>query len=434
MVHGKTRSFFVHDKGTVQEVARNVVETQEEDNAFYVCDLRELKARAQVWRQELPGVVPYYAVKACSDPVVIDTLAMEGFNFDCSNKNEIQRVLKSGVDASRIVYANPAKQASHLDYAKNVGVTLMTFDCVEELEKISDRNARLLLRFAVDGKEQGIKTAQKFGCRLSEAEHVLKTAIKLGISVVGVAFQLGSVSCGPDGMRVAIQQSRQLFDMGARLGIQMTTLNIGGGFPGGLRKLDFFAKVCAAVRSALDTHFPESCGTNVIAEPGRFFAASSYALAVKVVAKRTRLTSIDGTLRKKHDVYVNESQLNCVPRALYALMDIKHAPLSPPYERRRNELTTLWGATCHPRDAFEDGVPYFDVSVGEWLLMDNVGAYGLVNACGFNGIGFPPVHYRTDPEDVGRVSRLLQASKLSPGYSQPDKVLKTAEEDSPRKS
>ncbi|KAK8776857.1 hypothetical protein V5799_029798 [Amblyomma americanum] len=60
----------------------------------------------------------------------------------------------------------------------------------------------------------------------------------------------------------------------------------------------------------------------------------------------------------------------------------------PPYDRAYTHLTTLWGATCHQMDKLEDVVPFFEVSVNEWLLMDNVGAYGLVPASGFYGTAF----------------------------------------------
>lgn len=419
MEQDKPGSFFVHDEGSVRDIAMNVIEMQEEDNAFYVCDLRVLKNRVQDWRRELPRVVPFYAIKANTDPVIIETLENEGFNFDCTNKREIQLVLKCGVDPNRIIYANPAKQVSHLEYARSVGITFMTFDCVEELRKISDKNSRLLLRFATGGER--VKERQlelKFGCPLADAEQVLRTATKLGHSVVGVAFHLGSVSCTPESYQAAIEQAKKLFDLAGRLGIQMSVLNIGGGMLGSHRKMDLFAEVSAGIRTALETHFPPSSGTTVIAEPGEFFATSPYNLAVKVVAKRSRLTSIDGTVREHHDIYVNESTENSIPRTMYRLVDIVPSPLTPPYERPRNQLATLWGATCHPRDAFERDVPFFDVSVGEWLLMDNVGAYGMVKACGFNGCGIPPVHYRTESDDVERVSCILQASRLAPGYSQ----------------
>ncbi|XP_077564451.1 ornithine decarboxylase 1-like [Haemaphysalis longicornis] len=427
MEQGKVGSFFVHTEGSVRDIAKKVVGTQEEDNAFYVCDLRQLKTLVQFWQKELPRVVPYYAIKANPDPVIVKTLQEEGFNFDCSNKREIQLVLNSGVDPKRIIYANPAKQASHLDYAEGVGVTLMTFDCVMELHKINDKNARLLFRFAMGGQRpQEIKVERKFGCRLADAEEVLRAAMNLGHAVVGVAFHLGCVSCMAETYQVAIEQARKLFDLGAHLGIEMSVLDIGGGFFGSIRKLDQLAQVFAGVRSALDLYFPPSCGTVVIAEPGEFFVTSLYTLAVKIVAKRTRLSTTNGRVRKQHDVYVNESRENSVPRDMYKFLDIAYSPLSPPYERPRNQLTNLWGATCHTLDVIEDGVLFFDVSVGEWLLMDNAGAYGMAEACGFNGFGFPPVHYRTEREDVQRVSGILQASELSPGYSQPEAALRNA--------
>ncbi|KAH7946302.1 hypothetical protein HPB49_022925 [Dermacentor silvarum] len=100
--------------------------------------------------------------------------------------------------------------------------------------------------------------------------------------------------------------------------------------------------------------------------------------------------------------------------------------MQPPYNRPRKYLTTLWGDTCHPLDMLEDSVPFFEVSVGEWLVIDNVGAYGMVKASGFNGTGFPPVHYITHAEDAPRVARLLEASPLTPGYSQPLQAMKKA--------
>ncbi|XP_065304594.1 ornithine decarboxylase-like [Dermacentor albipictus] len=415
---------FVHVGGTFREVAMKVVQEQEEDNAFYVCDLRELKNRVRLWRQELPRVVPHYAIKACTDPVVMQTLACEEVNFDCSNKWEIEVLVSAGIDVTRIIYANPAKQTSHLEFAKNVGVTLMTFDCAEELEKISDKKARLLLRIKVQTDALGCKMASKFGCSLEEAASLLHTAISLGLSVIGVAFHAGAINYSPEAFTLGIAQAREVFDIANELGMEMSVLDIGGGFPGGIRKRDSFEKICQAVRDALDLHFPESSGISVIAEPGQYMVTAPYTMAAKVIAKRTRQTSIDGALCYHHDVYLNASKENCVPREMYTFLDISYQPLNPPYNRARKHLTTLWGATCHPLDKLEDCVPFFEVSVGEWLAIDNVGAYGMVNANGFNGTGFPPVHYITDAEDAPRVAHFLEASPLTPGYSQPLQAMK----------
>lgn len=48
----------------------------------------------------------------------------------------MSKVLNLGVDPSRIIFANPVKQASHIRHAASSGVDVMTFDNETELHKI----------------------------------------------------------------------------------------------------------------------------------------------------------------------------------------------------------------------------------------------------------------------------------------------------------
>ena len=58
------------------------------------------------------------------------------------------------------------------------------------------------------------------------------------------------------------------------------------------------------MRPALDTYFPEGSGVRIISEPGRFFVASAFTLAVNVIAKRAvpRDSSADETGAFKQNV------------------------------------------------------------------------------------------------------------------------------------
>ncbi len=47
-------------------------------------------------------------------------------------------VLDHGVSPDRIIYANPLKQISHLQFAAKMGVDCMTFDTEGELRKIKE--------------------------------------------------------------------------------------------------------------------------------------------------------------------------------------------------------------------------------------------------------------------------------------------------------
>ena len=86
--------------------------------------------------KKFPRIEPYYAVKCNSDINLLKLLAFLGVGFDCASKNEIQTILDLGVSADRIIYANPCKQLSYLQYAYENGVNLMTFDNEQELYKI----------------------------------------------------------------------------------------------------------------------------------------------------------------------------------------------------------------------------------------------------------------------------------------------------------
>ncbi|XP_037503419.1 ornithine decarboxylase-like, partial [Rhipicephalus sanguineus] len=180
----KETSIFSH--GTAEEVAREIYQKQDEDDAFFVCDLRDITRKVELWHQCLPRVTPFFAIKACGDPVVLAELNAQNVNFDCSNNTEIQTILEMGVDPDRIIYAHPVKSTSHMKFAAAHGVTLMTFDCVEELQKIVDKNARLLLRIKGDSDGCKISFDQKFGCSVDEARHILETARDLHCNVVGV--------------------------------------------------------------------------------------------------------------------------------------------------------------------------------------------------------------------------------------------------------
>lgn len=47
-----------------------------------------------------------------------------------------------------------------------------------------------------------------------------------------------------------------------------------------------FWQIAAVINPALDKYFPVDCGVRIIAEPGRYYVASAYTLAVNIIAKK----------------------------------------------------------------------------------------------------------------------------------------------------
>lgn len=53
-------------------------------------------------------------------------------------QREIILVMNCNVPATRIIFANPMKFPSHIEFAKKVGVQIMTADTEDELRKIKE--------------------------------------------------------------------------------------------------------------------------------------------------------------------------------------------------------------------------------------------------------------------------------------------------------
>ena len=60
--------------------------SQDHEDPFYVVDLGRLLELYRGWREALPTVSPFYAVKCNDDPALLKTLAALGTGFDCASK------------------------------------------------------------------------------------------------------------------------------------------------------------------------------------------------------------------------------------------------------------------------------------------------------------------------------------------------------------
>lgn len=89
------------------DVIRDVVGGGQED-PFYVMDLGEVVARYHHWKEMMPRVEPFYAVKCNDDKLLVSTLAALGAGFDCASKAELQMVTGLGVRPERIIFVECA--------------------------------------------------------------------------------------------------------------------------------------------------------------------------------------------------------------------------------------------------------------------------------------------------------------------------------------
>ncbi|KAJ2779016.1 Ornithine decarboxylase [Coemansia javaensis] len=388
---------------SVRDALRARVAQPDAEDAFFVADLGEVRRQFAQWTALLPRVQPFFAVKCNPDPLVVGLLARMGAGFDCASKAEIQQALHAGARTGDIIYAHPCKPASHLRFARAAGVGLMTFDNADELAKMSQLfpGAKAVLRILADDSGALCQLGLKFGAAPDATRPLLAAARELGVDVVGVSFHVGSGCQSAAAFADAVRRARAVFDQAADLGFELTVLDVGGGFPGrGDQSGLSFAAVSAVLRAALDEHFPPAaCGhVRVIAEPGRYFVASAFSLAVNVVARR-RVARPDGPAFM---YYVNDGvygSFNCImfdhqhpaPRVLTCRGRFADGgddgDLGPLY------ASSVWGPTCDSIDCIVPAGALPELLIGDWLVFDAMGAYTICAASRFNGFKISDLVY-----------------------------------------
>ena len=327
----------------------------------YIIDLDSVHRAHKLWSQMFPAVRPYYAVKCCPDPMVVQTLFECGAAFDCASPAEVDMVK----DKSRIIYANPCKRPEDIEYVRGCGVRRTTFDSVCELEKLGAGYWDLIMRIKADDPMARCPMGNKFGADESDWAELAQVAPPG--SIKGVSFHVGSFAGSADAHALAIAKARRAFTLLESFGHTPTVLDIGGGFSS--ENLETILPVSAAINVALVAN---GFGTSeVIAEPGRFFVEHAIELHTKVVGLKPGCVTVDDSLY---------GAFNCV------VMD--HARPVPrvtgPSERR-----TVFGCTCDGADVIGEALSVpAGLKVGDVVTWPRMGAYTLAAVTSFNGLPF----------------------------------------------
>nr|CAD7405638.1 unnamed protein product [Timema poppensis] len=372
----------VDDGTSLEKVLRNITESEVQEDAFYVFDVGDIVRKYEIFTSKLPRVTPFYAVKCNNKTIVLEVLATLGANFDCASKGEINQVLDLGIDQSRILFAKPTKLASHIRYAATVGVDLMTFDNESELHKVKSLypDARLIIRVRCDADVAQCPLGAKFGCDIiTEAPRLIRAASFLGLEVVGMSFHVGSGCEDPPVFRRGIAAARKLFDYASTIGYNFEYLDLGGGYPGNTgTSID---KIANVINLALEEFFPDP-SVKVIAEPGRFFVASAFALATNIHSKREvhNNEQDDSVIHVMY--YINDGvygAFNCVSNDNYH-------PIPVPLKSIGGKLTSssIWGPTCDSMDLVVKNINLPTMNIGDWIMFKDMGAYTIVGATNFN--------------------------------------------------
>mgnify|MGYP001809759632 CR=1 FL=1 len=358
--------------------------TRRPEGPCLVVDLDVVRENFLAFAHALPDTRIFYAVKANPAPEVLRLLASLGSCFDCASVAEIDMALAAGATPDRISYGNTIKKERDIAAAFQRGISLYSVDCDVEVEKVARAapGMRVFCRILCDGAGAEWPLSRKFGCEPEMAVGVLEHAQRLGLRAYGISFHVGSQQGNTEAWDGALASAAGIFETLAERGIQLSMVNLGGGFPTRyLKEVPGVESYGSSIDQALKRHFGNRIPETII-EPGRGMVGNAGIIKSEVVL-----------ISKKSDreddprwVYLDIGKFG----GLAETMDesIRY-PIRTSHDGDATAPVILAGPTCDSADVLYEKTPYHlpvTLSIGDEVLIEGTGAYTTTySAVAFNG-------------------------------------------------
>jgi ornithine decarboxylase len=356
---------------------------REDDGPCLVVDLEVVRDNYRAFASALPDARVFYAVKANPSPEVLRLLTSLGSCFDTASIAEIERVLAAGATPERVSYGNTIKKERDIARAFALGVRLFAVDCKAEVEKVARAapGARVFCRFLFDCAGAEWPLSRKFGCDLQMAVDVLEHAHRLGLEAHGVSFHVGSQQRRTQAWDQALRSAATIFRACAERGIQLSMVNLGGGFPTRyLKEVPTVKAYGNSIFRALRKHFGNAIPETII-EPGRGMVGNAGIIEAEVV-----LVAKKSGADKLRWVYLDIGKFGGLAETIEE--SIRY-PIRTARDGGEAGPCVLAGPTCDSMDVLYEKTPYelpISLEIGDKVLIEGTGAYTATYASvGFNG-------------------------------------------------
>ncbi len=351
---------------------------------LFILNHSKIRENYRTFKNHLPRVQCYYAVKANSTQQIVETLFKEGSSFDVASYNEFMQVYqyikhfdtkdKKHFVWDKIIFSNTIKDRTTLQKIKQYK-PLVTYDNAAELKKLKDHcdTAGLVVRLKVPDTGSQVEMSSKFGAEPADAQKLIQQAFDMGLTVEGISFHVGSQCTHFDNFTSALAITSEIFNDARKKGYPLNIIDIGGGFPVPYDpQVPEFQQLASLLNSEFKRLFPDDI--EILAEPGRFIVATAATLVSEIIGKARR----DG----KVFYHINDGVYHTFSGVVYD----HWIPNFSAFKKGENEVCAVVGPTCDSFDKITLSAELpGNLEVGDFLLTENIGAYSTASSTKFNG-------------------------------------------------
>lgn len=323
-----------------------------------------------------------FAVKANSNLTLLGEVARAGLGADVVSVGELERALKAGIPAQKIVFSGVGKTEPEI--VRGLEAEILSFNVESEAElaqilataKKQGKTARVTLRLNpnIDAKTNPyIATglySTKFGIPEDQLETLLPLFADSHLKLVGLSCHIGSQILTTDPFREAANRMAQAAMSLKKNGFELEFIDMGGGV--GIRYDEESPPSLQAYAQTLADALAPT-GLKLIIEPGRVVVGNAGVLLTKVIYSKKSPT--------KNFTIVDAAMNDLLRPSIYGS---KHTILPVQLSDGRVEVTDVVGPVCESGDFLAKEIELPQQEPGDLLFVRGCGAYAATMASNYN--------------------------------------------------
>ena len=323
-----------------------------------------------------------YSVKANSNLSILSLLAKLGSGFDIVSGGELTRVLMAGGDPDKIVFSGVGKTEDEIIQALDNNIMCFNVESKDELYTINkiakQKNKKANISFRVNpainvNTHPYITTGMrdnKFGIDQSDILSLYKDASMLdGISIAGIDFHIGSQIMELEPYLESLVKIITIADDLNASGIPLKHIDIGGGLGisyEGEPIVDKKVYISEIIKIIGDRKL------SLVIEPGRSIVGEAGLLITKIInIKESSTKSFAIT-----DAGMNDMLRPPLYEAFHSIIEVVNNSIG-------KTAYDVVGPICETAD-FLGKDRKLSIAQGDFLAVENVGAYGFVLSSNYN--------------------------------------------------
>ncbi len=350
----------------------------------YIYSYDKIKENINNFKKNFKSIKPIicFSVKSNANLQILKIIKSFGLGADVVSKGELMIALKAGIKPDKIVFSGVGKTTKELKFAIDRKIFLINAESeseileIEKLAKSKNIKVKIGIRLNPDTDANTIskistgKKENKFGVNLQTFIKILNkykgsNYIKMSCLSVHIGSQITSHKPFQKMLSIvkkSIQKSNHSFEY----------IDLGGGM--GIKYSHKDKKLNYKIYCKLIEKFLKSFNSRIIFEPGRSIIGNAGVIISRIIyIKQT----------PKIDFIIMDAAMNDLIRP--ALYGTNHSII--PLHKKKTRISKKYefvGPICETTDKFMLTKSYQKLKQNDYLIICDVGAYGMVLSSNYN--------------------------------------------------